>query len=178
MASPYAVSLCHRVVHTYGCATVRRAVVVGLGVGYISGCLRHHCPDIDLLTVDIDQHVLSTARTYFGWNQSTDAVSLVGAAAWFKLAVTRKDSRDLVVLDCAWKHSVPPACRSPLLMANMGRVLGRSDGGSVHFAANLGFSKQSKNTIPAFKAAFAHLHLRLSQKGQWLFMDSAAGEAA
>ena len=179
--SLYARSICRRIVQRHSCA-FQQAVVIGLGTGFISSCIVHHCPQVKLVTVDIDPTVLWAARHYFGWNAGRGAVSMLGAEEWFRQSAARGDRRDLVVIDCAWRHTVPPGCRSVELLAHVRAVLVKQ--GPTMVSVNIGFGEGPKARIyePAvgdttmegwFKHAFASLpHLSISREGQWLHFET------
>lgn len=170
VVSDYAVEMCNSVVTTFKCA-FRRAVVVGLGTGLLSGCLAFHCPNMVTTTVDIDQNVLALAEAYFGWRNQT-VVYMGGAESFFRAAADRGDQYDLVLFDCFSRHVIPAGCRTPLLLASVRRVLQRTHvGGPTLFAVNM------FGASLAYRQNFTSLVRRSgaveAMRGQWLSFTQA-----
>ena len=114
--SGYVISMCRKVVREYGCR-FNNGIVIGLGIGSLSACLQEHCPRMNLTTVDVDPAALSLAVHFFGWRGGT--VSLDGAGPYMQAARKRKESADLIVLDCFAKHRVPESCQTPQLLDDL-----------------------------------------------------------
>jgi hypothetical protein len=119
--SPYVQKMCRWIAKGEQCR-FKRGVVVGLGTGYLSGCLAHHCPNLELTTLDVDPDVLWVANAFFGWaNRSTVVVG--STERWFRRAADKAETYDLVLVDCYTKHGLAPGCQQPMLLASIRRVL-------------------------------------------------------
>lgn len=163
--SPYAFEMCRRVAQAERCR-FRRGVVVGLGTGYLSGCLAYHCPTLDLTTLDVDPDVLSAANSFFGW-ENRSSVVIGDTETWFRQAADRSDQLDLILVDCFSRHGIAAGCRRPGLLASFRRVLQPTHrDGPTLFAVNIfGPSLTYRHD---FARALGHRATVEHYDGQWL----------
>ena len=162
--SAYVIHMCRKVKREFGC-DFRNAIVVGLGIGSLSACLRQQCPCMQLTTVDVDPAALSIVERFFGW-ENRSAVSLVGAGQYFRTARRTNVQADLVVLDCFTKHQIPDACKTPELLADIRHVLPRN---RSLFAANV-LNPRSSRMPEIFSSRLSRPHTVERRDGQWIML--------
>ena len=122
-SSTYVSQLCYYMKVYRKCA-FNNGVVIGLGIGSLSGCLATHCPNIDFMTVDVDPTAVRVSRDFFGYRSTNIAVL---DATEYMRSVKYK-TLDFVIVDCSAQHMIPASCRSKQLLQYSHRVLNNTKG--------------------------------------------------
>merc|ERR1712232_725311 len=118
MLSSYAHWMCRHMAYT-GCPA--SILSVGLGANWMTACIQAHCPNSQLVIVELNEHVVIWAESFFDLVQGPQIKVVVSDA--LRYMQTTSETFNFVLVDCSDSDSVPEGCKSKEFYAAVRSVI-------------------------------------------------------